>query len=125
MYFDAAPIDRDSFPRVSGYVEQNDSHLSTSTVYEAVMFSAKLRLHASDAAREKRVDEVSGCCGDKGNDDGRDEGDTGKDADQVEREYARRRRYQRQPQIRACPFANRIVIHRLCIMSHPTRTKSV
>jgi len=49
-----------SFNRLTGYVEQQDIHIGTATVREALLFSAKLRLPTSvdQAAREKFVDEV-------------------------------------------------------------------
>jgi ATP-binding cassette, subfamily G (WHITE), member 2, PDR len=54
-----APLD-DKFARTAGYVEQSDSHLETQTVFEAVMFSADLRLPEDILADERlqRVNEV-------------------------------------------------------------------
>mmetsp|Transcript_11778 Transcript_11778/g.29026 ORF Transcript_11778/g.29026 Transcript_11778/m.29026 type:complete len:1553 (-) Transcript_11778:344-5002(-) len=41
--------DIDEFlPRIAGYVEQFDTHVERATVYESVMFSAKLRLECND-----------------------------------------------------------------------------
>ena len=37
------PKDQESFARVSGYVEQFDTHSAAATVYEALMFSGILR----------------------------------------------------------------------------------
>jgi ABC-type multidrug transport system ATPase subunit/ABC-type multidrug transport system permease subunit len=43
------------FSRRMGYVEQFDSHLPTQTVFEAVLFSAELRLPASLSSEERRA----------------------------------------------------------------------
>lgn len=50
----------DSFQRKTGYVQQQDLHLSTSTVREALNFSALLRQPAKIPRKEKLeyVDEV-------------------------------------------------------------------
>ncbi|KAL4885202.1 ABC-2 type transporter-domain-containing protein [Aspergillus karnatakaensis] len=50
----------DSFQRKTGYVQQQDLHLETSTVREALIFSAMLRQPASISRKEKiaYVDEV-------------------------------------------------------------------
>eukprot|EP00002_Diphylleia_rotans_P026240 TRINITY_DN521_c0_g2_i4.p1 TRINITY_DN521_c0_g2~~TRINITY_DN521_c0_g2_i4.p1 ORF type:complete len:1184 (-),score=287.33 TRINITY_DN521_c0_g2_i4:1637-5140(-) len=45
------------FPRMSGYVEQQDIHLETQTVREAVIFSAMLRL-PSDMSDEQKMRQV-------------------------------------------------------------------
>lgn len=54
------PRNDKTFPRISGYVEQNDSHYPTMTVREAVLFSARLRLPSSISiqAKTKRTDSV-------------------------------------------------------------------
>ncbi|KAJ2078041.1 (ABC) transporter, partial [Coemansia sp. RSA 988] len=48
------------FHRISGYVDQQDLHVATATVYESVMTSALLRLprKMSMVAKEKRVCEI-------------------------------------------------------------------
>ncbi|GAE00310.1 ABC transporter CDR4, partial [Paecilomyces variotii No. 5] len=46
MLVDGRPRD-DSFQRKTGYVQQQDLHLETSTVREAIVFSALLRQPAS------------------------------------------------------------------------------
>jgi hypothetical protein len=45
------------------YIQQQDCHIGTSTVYEALMFSASLRLPHSVTQRQRHaiVDEVCGC----------------------------------------------------------------
>lgn len=50
----------DSFQRKTGYVQQQDLHLSTSTVREALTFSALLRqpAHISREDKLRYVDEV-------------------------------------------------------------------
>lgn len=56
-------ITRDqSFQRKTGYVQQQDIHLETSTVREALQFSAMLRQPASVSKQEKKayVEEVIG-----------------------------------------------------------------
>ncbi len=60
MLVNGARRDDRSFPRISGYVEQSDSHYPTMTVREAVLFSATLRLPASMSrrAKERRTDHV-------------------------------------------------------------------
>ena len=59
MLVDGRPRDQ-SFQRKTGYVQQQDLHLSTSTVREALEFSALLRQPASVSRKEKidYVDEV-------------------------------------------------------------------
>ena len=54
------PKEGRTFNRLCGYIEQTDVHLATSTVREALHFSASLRLPASVTAtqRTKFVDEV-------------------------------------------------------------------
>ena len=49
-----------TFPRISGYVEQSDSHYPTNTVREAVLFSAMLRLptRMTTAQKKRRTDIV-------------------------------------------------------------------
>jgi len=49
-----------SFNRVAGYVEQMDAHIPNATVYESLMFSAKLRLPSSvpSAKRKEIVEKV-------------------------------------------------------------------
>jgi len=37
------PKEQESFARVSGYVEQFDTHTAAATVYEALLFSGTLR----------------------------------------------------------------------------------
>jgi ATP-binding cassette, subfamily G (WHITE), member 2, PDR len=49
---DGRPRDA-SFQRKTGYVQQQDLHLDTSTVREALQFSALLRQPASTSKREK------------------------------------------------------------------------
>ena len=44
----------ESFQRKTGYVQQQDLHLQTSTVKEALLFSALLRQH-KDVSREEKV----------------------------------------------------------------------
>ncbi|KAI8318860.1 hypothetical protein GQ54DRAFT_320883 [Martensiomyces pterosporus] len=53
-------VTTEEFHRMSGYVDQQDLHVSTATVYEAVMTSALLRLPRtmSQSAKEERVREV-------------------------------------------------------------------
>lgn len=53
-------ITTDEFHRMSGYVDQQDLHVATATVYEAVMTSAMLRLPRtmSLAAKKERTREV-------------------------------------------------------------------
>ncbi|PIA17582.1 hypothetical protein COEREDRAFT_23594, partial [Coemansia reversa NRRL 1564] len=53
-------ITTEEFHRMSGYVDQQDLHVATATVYEAVMTSALLRLPRamSKVAKNKRVCEV-------------------------------------------------------------------
>ncbi|KAJ2846956.1 (ABC) transporter, partial [Coemansia brasiliensis] len=53
-------VTTEEFHRMSGYVDQQDLHVATATVYESVMTSALLRLPRamSFAAKEKRVREV-------------------------------------------------------------------
>ncbi|KAJ1864810.1 (ABC) transporter [Coemansia sp. RSA 989] len=53
-------VTTEEFHRMSGYVDQQDLHVATATVYESVMTSALLRLPRamSLAAKEKRVREV-------------------------------------------------------------------
>ncbi len=49
-----------AFARIAGYVEQFDSHNEQSSVYEAVLFSAQLRLAGvySDVEMKRKVDNV-------------------------------------------------------------------
>ncbi|KAJ2489355.1 (ABC) transporter, partial [Coemansia sp. RSA 2050] len=53
-------VTTDEFHRMSGYVDQQDLHVATATVYEAVMTSALLRLPRtlSVAAKEEKVRNV-------------------------------------------------------------------
>ncbi|KAJ2001983.1 (ABC) transporter, partial [Coemansia thaxteri] len=53
-------VTTEEFHRMSGYVDQQDLHVATATVYEAVMTSALLRLPRtmSVTAKEERVQEV-------------------------------------------------------------------
>lgn len=51
-FTDASTID--TFRRIAGYVQQLDSHISTTTVREAFMYSARLRLPKS-VTHEQRV----------------------------------------------------------------------
>ena len=44
-----------SFQRKTGYVQQQDLHLETSTVREALLFSARLRQPASVSDEEKKA----------------------------------------------------------------------
>ncbi|KAK9830255.1 hypothetical protein WJX72_010612 [[Myrmecia] bisecta] len=48
------PKDQKTFARISGYVEQNDIHSPQLTVYESLMFSARLRLHGVDMLTAER-----------------------------------------------------------------------
>ncbi len=43
MRINGHPKEQDSFARVSGYVEQFDTHSAAATVHEALMFSGILR----------------------------------------------------------------------------------
>ena len=43
MRINGHPKDQESFARVSGYVEQFDTHSAAATVHEALMFSGILR----------------------------------------------------------------------------------
>jgi ABC-type multidrug transport system ATPase subunit len=52
MLVDGRPRDA-SFQRKTGYVQQQDLHLSTSTVRESLQFSAILRQPASATHKEK------------------------------------------------------------------------
>jgi len=54
------PKDPETFNRFAGYVEQQDHHIETETVFETLMLSAHLRLPASVTAPERRqmVEEV-------------------------------------------------------------------
>ncbi|KGO62913.1 CDR ABC transporter [Penicillium expansum] len=52
MLVDGTPTDQ-SFQRKTGYVQQQDLHLSTSTVREALVFSALLRQPATVSRQEK------------------------------------------------------------------------
>ena len=47
------PKDQATFPRISGYCEQNDIHSPNVTVYESLVYSAWLRL-APDVKKETR-----------------------------------------------------------------------
>lgn len=64
MLVDGSPRDS-SFQRKTGYVQQQDLHLSTSTVREALQFSALLRQPAQYSRKEKiaYVDTVIGILG--------------------------------------------------------------
>ncbi|KAJ2779065.1 (ABC) transporter [Coemansia javaensis] len=55
-----AGVTTEEFHRMSGYVDQQDLHVATATVFESVMTSALLRLPRtmSRAAKEKRVRQV-------------------------------------------------------------------
>lgn len=50
-------VSEDELSHLSGYCEQNDIHVGEATVYEAVLFSAKLRLpaHLSDVEKNNRA----------------------------------------------------------------------
>ena len=54
IFMNGHPLDRLSFSRTSGYVEQTDIHTPTSTVEEAFLFSARLRLPSSASSGEIR-----------------------------------------------------------------------
>ena len=63
MRINGHPKEQDSFARVSGYVEQFDTHSAAATVYEALMFSGILR-NEKDIDRETTeafVDQVWAC----------------------------------------------------------------
>ena len=51
------PKVQSSFARVSGYVEQFDTHTAAATVYEALLFSGTLR-NDKDVDRQKTQDFV-------------------------------------------------------------------
>lgn len=59
IYVNGKLID-ESYPRISGYVFQDDNIMSTSTVYECILFSANLRLPDAmgQSEKRKRVDQV-------------------------------------------------------------------
>lgn len=57
LLVNGAPPD-DTFARIAGYVEQFDSHIETSTVEEAVRFSAQLRLNEPDEVVEAEVEKA-------------------------------------------------------------------
>jgi ATP-binding cassette, subfamily G (WHITE), member 2, PDR len=57
VYIDGRPRDA-SFQRKIGYVQQDDIHLSTATVREALEFSALLR-QSGDETREEKLDYVN------------------------------------------------------------------
>jgi len=59
------PKDPLTFDKLTGYVEQQDIHIGTATVREALLFSAYMRLPVSvdQAAREKFCDEVMALVG--------------------------------------------------------------
>jgi ABC-type glutathione transport system ATPase component len=44
VLLNGAPVERDSFSRIAGYVEQLDSHDERATIRESLEFSARLRL---------------------------------------------------------------------------------
>jgi ABC-type multidrug transport system ATPase subunit len=52
--------DAATFPRIAGYVEQTDNHISSATVFETLLFSARMRLPAEtpEATRVSFVEEV-------------------------------------------------------------------
>lgn len=56
VFVDGRPRDS-SFQRKTGYVQQQDVHLPTSTVREALQFSALLR-QASHTSRQEKLDYV-------------------------------------------------------------------
>lgn len=47
------PVNMETFKRISGYVEQFDSHLESATVREAITFSADLRLSSDRSPEDK------------------------------------------------------------------------
>lgn len=49
------PKEQDSFARVSGYVEQFDIHSPSTTVFEALTFSAWLRLSKDVDPQTRKV----------------------------------------------------------------------
>eukprot|EP00178_Gracilaria_changii_P018762 TRINITY_DN539_c0_g1_i4.p1 TRINITY_DN539_c0_g1~~TRINITY_DN539_c0_g1_i4.p1 ORF type:complete len:1392 (-),score=195.93 TRINITY_DN539_c0_g1_i4:1888-6063(-) len=49
------PISKEIISHFTGYCEQNDIHMKETTVKEAVLFSASLRLPASIAEKEKNI----------------------------------------------------------------------
>ncbi|KAF0684230.1 Aste57867_23784 [Aphanomyces stellatus] len=59
MFINGYPLDRKTFNRVSGYCEQTNVHEQTSTVREAFLFSAALRL-PKDTTELERVGFVDG-----------------------------------------------------------------
>ncbi|KAL0059529.1 Multidrug resistance protein [Marasmius tenuissimus] len=64
MFVDGKPRDQ-SFQRKTGYAQQQDLHLETSTVREALLFSARLRQpgHVPDREKVDYVNEVIGLLG--------------------------------------------------------------
>jgi ABC-type multidrug transport system ATPase subunit/ABC-type multidrug transport system permease subunit len=52
--------DAATFPRIAGYVEQTDNHVGSATVFETLLFSARMRLPAdtTEATRVSFVEEV-------------------------------------------------------------------
>jgi len=64
MFVDGKPRDQ-SFQRKTGYAQQQDLHLETSTVREALLFSARLRQpgHVPDKEKVDYVNEVIGLLG--------------------------------------------------------------
>ncbi|KAF0704962.1 hypothetical protein As57867_007168, partial [Aphanomyces stellatus] len=60
LFVNGYPLDRKTFNSVSGYCEQTDTHESTSTVREAFLFSAALRLPSgtTDDQRAGFVDDI-------------------------------------------------------------------
>ena len=54
------PKEQETFARVSGYVEQFDTHTAAATVYEALMFSGTLRngIEVDVATTKTFVDQV-------------------------------------------------------------------
>ena len=63
MTLNGHPKDQRTFTRVSGYVEQLDVHSPESTVREAALFSAALRLESEHAKCRERFVEVKGALG--------------------------------------------------------------
>lgn len=53
VFVNGRPQESTSFSRVIGYVEQNDIHSPTATVYEALLFSAMLRQSKSVSSEKK------------------------------------------------------------------------
>jgi ABC-type multidrug transport system ATPase subunit len=65
VHVNGFPKNQKTFARVAGYCEQEDVHLPTATVAEALAFSATLRLPSTVSAetRNEFIEEVGGWVG--------------------------------------------------------------